>query len=409
MKIYLLTTICIIANSMMVAAQVPSLINYQGRLTDAIGDPVSGSKNFATSIYDAATGGNLLYNETIGSVVLDANGVYSFQFGSAGISNTQITETVATTDGTGAIFQKVLDNSAVVAGSVSVTDGTYTWNQSDGSSNEDDFGVAYSTSLRRVTVIYYNSAPVSGKTITVTYRDGTGGITEALSAANTHWLELSIDGVAQSPRERVLSVPFAQIAGSASNATGNLANEISALKHPGFIKVTEVGTYKTGEPGVVVGAGYRMEVLTQGIQATDPNDPSFPLGAYVMEYIKLSGLSKLTDYRDSLYIDGPAVVSMSNDSQQVWFSYQIGLRAGNGQVGTYKVGEPAVVVEAGYRMKVLAQGGSSGYDHLLYVDGLGVKDADSDYGVYIDGPAEVSMLNAEGFFTYEINEFVVAD
>ena len=44
-------------------AQVPSLINYQGRLTDANGDPVTGSKNFSISIFDAATGGNLLYTE----------------------------------------------------------------------------------------------------------------------------------------------------------------------------------------------------------------------------------------------------------------------------------------------------------------------------------------------------------
>jgi hypothetical protein len=57
------------------------LINYQGRLTDANGDPVTGTKNFAISIYDAATNGTLLYTETIGAVTLDENGVYSFQFG----------------------------------------------------------------------------------------------------------------------------------------------------------------------------------------------------------------------------------------------------------------------------------------------------------------------------------------
>lgn len=190
-------------------AQVPSLINYQGRLTDANGDPVTGSKNFSISIYDAATGGNLLYTETIGAVTLDANGIYSFQFGGTGTSNTQVTETVASTDGTATTFQKVLANSPVVTGSVSVSDGTYTWSQSAGSSNEDDFGVAFSTSLRRVTVNYYSGAPAAGTTITATYRYGTSGITGALSTGVEHWMAVSVDGTAQATRQKVLAVPFA--------------------------------------------------------------------------------------------------------------------------------------------------------------------------------------------------------
>ena len=194
MKTPILALFCCLSTALLASGQVPSLINYQGRLTDANGAAVTGSKNFAINIYDAATGGNLLYSETIGVVTLDTNGVYSFQFGSAGTSNTQVTETLATTNGTGTTFQKVLDNSPVVTGSVNVTDGTYTWSQSAGSSNEDDFGVAYSTSLRRVTVNYYNGAPVSGRTITASYRYGTGGISGALSSGAEHWMAISVDG-----------------------------------------------------------------------------------------------------------------------------------------------------------------------------------------------------------------------
>jgi hypothetical protein len=39
-------------------------------------------------------------------------------------------------------------------------------------------------------------------------------VSGALSSHNSHWLELSVDGTAQAPRERVLSVPFAQVSGS---------------------------------------------------------------------------------------------------------------------------------------------------------------------------------------------------
>ena len=218
MKFHIVTALCTIATALISTAEVPSLINYQGRLTDASGNPVTGSKNFSISIYDAATNGTLLYTETIGAVTLDDNGVYSFQFGGSGTSNTLVTETIGTTDGTSTTFQKVLDNSPVVANSVSVSDGTYTWSQSAGSSNEDDFGVAYSTSLRRVTVNYYNGAPAAGRTITATYRYGTSGITGALASGAEHWMAVSVDGTVQGARQRVLAVPFAMYAENAENA-----------------------------------------------------------------------------------------------------------------------------------------------------------------------------------------------
>ncbi|MCP4846726.1 MAG: hypothetical protein GY899_02120, partial [Verrucomicrobiaceae bacterium] len=64
-----------------VLADTPALINYQGRLTAADGTPQSGDKTFTLSIWDAATGGTSLYQEDIGQVTLDDNGIYSFQFG----------------------------------------------------------------------------------------------------------------------------------------------------------------------------------------------------------------------------------------------------------------------------------------------------------------------------------------
>jgi len=65
------------------AAQVPGLINYQGRLTDGSGSPVTGNRTMAVRLYDAATGGNMTHEETIGTVGV-ANGTYSFQFGASG-------------------------------------------------------------------------------------------------------------------------------------------------------------------------------------------------------------------------------------------------------------------------------------------------------------------------------------
>ena len=66
-----------------VAAQVPSLINYQGRLADGSANTVTGNRTMAVRIYDAASGGNLTYSESLGTVSV-ANGTYSFQFGASG-------------------------------------------------------------------------------------------------------------------------------------------------------------------------------------------------------------------------------------------------------------------------------------------------------------------------------------
>jgi hypothetical protein len=263
MKFHTLTALCTIATALISTAQVPSLINYQGRLTNANGDPVTGSKNFAISIYDAVTGGTLLYMETIGAVTLDDNGVYSFQFGGSGTSNTLVTETVATSDGAATTFQKVLDNSPVVANSVSVTDGTYTWSQSAGSSNEDQFGVAYSTSLRRVTVNYYNGAPAAGRTITATYRYGTSGITGALVSGAEHWMAISVDGTTQGARQRVLAVPFAQRAAVADIANG-LANREVSWK-PDFFFPGPTMTYTQTQSSILMLPLYSGRADTTGI------------------------------------------------------------------------------------------------------------------------------------------------
>jgi hypothetical protein len=190
------------------ALAVPSEINYQGVLTDSQGNLVNGNQTMSLKIYDSSTGGTLLYSEDLGTVPVN-NGVYNFTFGANGTSNALTTETVATTNGTASTFQKVLSASTVVAGSVTVTDGNYTWDQTNGSSNENDFGVAYSTALRRVTATYYNGAPATGRTITATYRTPASGISTALAGDSQPWAEISVNGTVQTPRQKVLMVPFA--------------------------------------------------------------------------------------------------------------------------------------------------------------------------------------------------------
>jgi hypothetical protein len=201
------------------ATTVPSLINYQGRLTDGGGSPVTGNHAMSLAIYDAQTGGNLLYTEYLGSIPVNG-GIYSFQFGGAGTSSTATSETAAVTDGVLGTFQKVVTNLPVVAGSVNVEDGTHTWSQSAGSSDEENFTCLWSGGLSRITVIYPNGPPPVGMTINVSYSYEEGGIAGALASGSEHWLQLSVDGVPQSSRERVLAVPFALKAAKADMLVG---------------------------------------------------------------------------------------------------------------------------------------------------------------------------------------------
>jgi hypothetical protein len=190
------------------AQAAPTEINYQGVLTDQNGNPVNGVRAMQIKIYDAPTGGTLLYSEDLGNVPVQ-DGIYSFSFGANGTSNALTTETIAIANGTVSTFQKVLAAPSVVAGSVTVTDGTYTWDQTNGSSNEHDFSVAYSPNLRRVTVTYYSGSPAAGKTISAKFRTPNSGIASSIGDIGNAWTEVSIGGTLQNPRQKILTIPFA--------------------------------------------------------------------------------------------------------------------------------------------------------------------------------------------------------
>ena len=211
----------------------PSELNFQGVLLDASGNGVTGTRAMTVKLYDAAIGGNLLYTEDLGNVAVN-KGVYSFNFGANGIGNGLITETVATTDGATMTYQKIVSASNVITGTVSVVDGIYSWNQTSGSSNSDEFGVSYSTSLRRITVTYYNGAPAAGKILTVNYRSPGGGINGVFDGITQPWVEIAVAGVTQAARQKILSVPFAVVADKLTDAGAqtiitNLRGELASI------------------------------------------------------------------------------------------------------------------------------------------------------------------------------------
>jgi hypothetical protein len=65
----------------LVFAAVPPMINYQGKLTNTSGAPVNDTLQMVFSIYDLPAGGNVLWTETQGAVIIE-KGVFNVLLGS---------------------------------------------------------------------------------------------------------------------------------------------------------------------------------------------------------------------------------------------------------------------------------------------------------------------------------------
>lgn len=75
---WLLVVLLIFASSPALAA--PNLLQYQGRLTNAAGDPQNGTFSIVFSVYAAVSGGAALYSETIPNVTV-TNGLFNVLIG----------------------------------------------------------------------------------------------------------------------------------------------------------------------------------------------------------------------------------------------------------------------------------------------------------------------------------------
>ena len=73
------------------AAAAPQKVNFQGKLTDASGNPINASVSMTFKIWDALTGGNTLWTET--QTVAVTNGIYNVLLGASNAIDTELTET----------------------------------------------------------------------------------------------------------------------------------------------------------------------------------------------------------------------------------------------------------------------------------------------------------------------------
>jgi formylglycine-generating enzyme required for sulfatase activity len=223
--IKILAACALFGASASVAYSIPSEINYQAALFDENGNPVSGNKTMSVRIYDESVDGNLLYQENMGTVEV-VQGVYSFQAGSEGeqlqwISN----EILASTDGSQNIYtgtaSYVPDENML-----SITDGFYVWSEWGGSS-DPAFNVNYSSGNITIT---YAAAPPAGRNIVLNYSTRQlGSIFTIADTTGEYHLAVVIDGVEQSTRTRILTVPFA-VKAKVSEDAQIIAKELLLLR-----------------------------------------------------------------------------------------------------------------------------------------------------------------------------------
>jgi len=190
-------------------AQVPSLINYQGRLTDVTtGEPFNGTVSIGIKIVDSVTEGKIYYTEDVG-VVGVSNGVYSFNYG-AGKSLAESTEVMGVGDGDEKVFSYNVSNVPIIIGNVSVFDGGTTW-KSDGTSPQNEILGTVDAASGNVRAIFLLEAPYKGQELFVTYEHYEDGLFGSLLRIPEPWMELSINGKPLVPRQRLVTVPYASI------------------------------------------------------------------------------------------------------------------------------------------------------------------------------------------------------
>jgi len=193
------------------AAESTSLINYQGKLVykdqRADGRSITGTANFSLRIFDAKIGGKQIYEEAIGQIAInDSN--YSFNFGENGKSVSTSIEDIGYGDGQNQIFNYTVKNKPMLGG-VKISGGGYYWSNEEDSSDSTKFVAQADNNKGTISAIYITKAPEAGQRISVTYDHYSDGVRGALSLGGQAWLELTVNDETLSPRERLITVPFA--------------------------------------------------------------------------------------------------------------------------------------------------------------------------------------------------------
>jgi hypothetical protein len=141
-----------------------------------------------------------------------------------------------------------------------VTDGTNTFKTGDVPTGDEPFSFTYTASLKRLNLVC-NEPPAEGVKFTATFRYAESGIMGALGSAAEHWMEVTIGGDKQEPRQRLVAVPFALRAGVSSKVDKPQRNVLLNRGWGGGARTTfgpqNAGAYVLFNPSVFKGTHYQ--------------------------------------------------------------------------------------------------------------------------------------------------------
>lgn len=216
MKHQLIRMLCLFVLS--APAFADPLLNYQGRLVGTNGAPFQGVVDVVLNVYNAETGGDPVYFEELGGVMVQ-DGLYSFNWGSAGTVAVEQREQVATANGSESSFSFQTTYSPVQPGSVTIAAGDYSWSDDGrGSSHPAQFtGSVENATSGAMTAEFLSGNAAEGTPIMVTYRSLEA--TRFSPGTGSQYLEVVLDGEPLSPRALMTAVPMALKAQQADAAT----------------------------------------------------------------------------------------------------------------------------------------------------------------------------------------------
>ncbi len=193
-------------------AQVPGLINFQGKLLDLSNNPRNGSYSLTFRVFSALTGGTALWSETQSAVSV-ANGVFAVQLGA-------VTPIPASVFAASPTYLEVQVGTEVGSPRQQLVTSPYAFtaqnanNLLPGSANY----VQVTSSLQSGATFYVSSGTVSGPlSVGGVLTTGSGAVAVTTAAGFLDATKLSG------------TIPSAQLSGSYSNALtlGNAANSLS--------------------------------------------------------------------------------------------------------------------------------------------------------------------------------------
>lgn len=185
------------------AIQMPALVNYQGRLADATGQPVNGTRDMTFKLYADSTGGTATWSETQAGVLV-TEGLFNVRLGS-------VTPITAIPDGPGCFLEVTMAGEAITP-RIRVTSAAYSHNAGRAEDANNLGGVPAASHLKVGTA--------AGGELSGTYPNpslATTGVTAGTYGADTMVARITLDA-----KGRVSGAANVRIAGSSSLPNGNL-------------------------------------------------------------------------------------------------------------------------------------------------------------------------------------------